>query len=217
MKYIASFSGGKDSTAQIIIAHEKGEPIDLIIFSEVMFDKEISGELPEHINFIKKKCIPLFESWGYKTKILHADLTYMDIFLREPTKGRRFGSGLITCFPMAGRCQINKSLIVLPIERFLEEYNEEFTQYIGIAIDEPDRLERLTDNRISLLAKYGYTEQMAMNLCKKYGLLSPIYDFAFRGGCWFCPNARIAELRYLRDEHRELWNRLLELKRCRIL
>lgn len=36
MKYIASWSGGKDSTASIILAHEHNEPLDLIIFSEVM-------------------------------------------------------------------------------------------------------------------------------------------------------------------------------------
>ena len=34
MKYIASWSGGKDSTASIILAHEHNEPLDLIIFSE---------------------------------------------------------------------------------------------------------------------------------------------------------------------------------------
>ncbi len=42
MKYIASWSGGKDSTASIILAHEHNEPLDLIIFSEVMFDKNVS-------------------------------------------------------------------------------------------------------------------------------------------------------------------------------
>lgn len=212
MKYIASWSGGKDSTASIILAHENNEPLDLIIFSEVMFDKDISGELPEHIDFVKNKCIPLFENWGYEIKILHADLNYMDIFKREPTKGKRFGSGLITGFPMAGRCQINKSLKVLPIEKFLKAYDDKFIQYIGIAIDEPERLARLTDNKLSLLAKYRFTEHMALSLCLKYDLLSPIYDFAPRGGCWFCPNARIAQLKYLRENHRELWDKLLELE-----
>lgn len=62
MKYIASCSGGKDSIATIILAHEHKEPLDLIIFSEVMFDDKISGELPEHIDFIKNKAFPLFES-----------------------------------------------------------------------------------------------------------------------------------------------------------
>ena len=74
MKYIASWSGGKDSTASIILAHEHNEPLDLIIFSEVMFDKNISGELPEHIDFIKNKCIPLFESWGYEDTPCGLDL-----------------------------------------------------------------------------------------------------------------------------------------------
>lgn len=53
---------------------------------------------------------------------------------------------------------------------------------MGIAIDEPKRLEKLQGtNKISLLEKYNYTEQMAYELCKKYGLLSPIYEFSFRG------------------------------------
>ena len=214
MKYIASWSGGKDSTASIILAHEYNEPLDLIIFSEVMFDKNISGELPEHINFVRNKCIPLFESWGYKTKILHADLTYMDIFLRQPTRGKRFGTGMITGFPMSGRCHINRSVKVLPIKRFLKNFKEQFTQYIGIAVDEPIRLDRVvrSANQISLLQKYGYTERMAFDLCRKYDLLSPVYDFAKRGGCWFCPNARNDELRHLRNNHRDLWDKLLELE-----
>lgn len=183
-KYIASFSGGKDSTATIILAHERGDPLDLIIFSEVMFDENISGELPEHIDFVKNKCIPLFASWGYETKILHAKMNYMDIFMREPTRGKRAGMGLKTGFPMAGKCQINRSVKVQPIKDFLKNMDpEEYMQYLGIAIDEPKRLERLRGtNRISLLEKYGYTEKMALELCKKYDLLSPIYDFAPRGG-----------------------------------
>lgn len=215
MKYIASWSGGKDSTASIILAHENKEPLDLIIFSEVMFDKDISGELPEHINFIRNKCIPLFKSWGYKVEILHSELSYMDIFLREPVRGKRFGSGLRTGFPMAGKCHVNRSCKVHPIKKYLKSFNEEFTQYIGIATDEPARLDRVvkTENQTSLLQKYGYTEQMAFALCKKYGLLSPVYGFTKRGGCWFCPNAHDYELRHLRDNHRELWDKLLGLEK----
>lgn len=213
-KYIASFSGGKDSTATVILAHERGEPLDLIIFSEVMFDKDISGELPEHIDFVKNKCIPLFTSWGYETKILHAKMNYMDIFMREPTRGKRAGMGLKTGFPMAGKCQINRSIKVQPIKDFLKNMDpKEYMQYLGIAVDEPKRLERLRGtNRISLLEKYGYTEKMALELCKKHNLLSPIYDFAPRGGCWFCPNARREELKHLRTYHRDLWDKLLELE-----
>ena len=115
---------------------------------------------------------------------------------------------------MAGRCQINRSVKVLPIKRFLKSFEEEFTQYIGIAVDEPVRLDRVVKsaNQISLLQKYGYTERMAFDLCKKYDLLSPIYDFTPRGGCWFCPNARDSELRHLRTNHRKYWDTLLWLE-----
>ena len=44
MEYIASYSGGKDSTATVILAHEYNEPLNKIIISEVMFDKTISAE-----------------------------------------------------------------------------------------------------------------------------------------------------------------------------
>lgn len=215
-KYIANFSGGKDSTATVILAHEHGEPLDLIIFSEVMFDENISGELPEHIDFIKNKAFPLFESWGYETKILHSNKTYLDCFYQIQKRsnvkdriGKRWG------FPMVGKCVINSQCKVKAMRDFLKTMSKNnFVQYIGIAIDEPARLERIADagNKVSLLKKYGYTEQMAYDLCKKYDLLSPIYDFAQRGGCWFCPNARDAALRHLRNCHRDLWDKLLKLE-----
>lgn len=51
MERYLSWSGGKDSSASIIIAHEKGIHLDGIIFSEVMFDRSrnISGENPKQI------------------------------------------------------------------------------------------------------------------------------------------------------------------------
>lgn len=215
MKYIASWSGGKDSTASIILAHEHKEPLDLIIFSEVMFDENISGELPEHIDFIKNKAIPIFESWGYEVKILHANKTYVDCFYQVQKRskiperiGKRWG------FPMPMKCMINSQCKIRPIKKFWKEIKEPFTQYIGIAIDEPIRMERVVKagNQVSLLEKYRYTEQMAFDLCKEYGLLSPIYEFAPRNGCWFCPNTRCAQLKHLRTHHRDLWQKLLELE-----
>ena len=211
MKYIASWSGGKDSTASIILAHEHNEPLDLIIFSEVMFDENISGELPEHIDFIKNKAIPVFESWGYETKILRSNKTYMDCFNHRTVRGKR--AGMRKGFVMSGHCDVQRDCKLRPIKRFWGS-QKDFVQYIGIAIDEPKRMERVvkTENQVSLLNKYKHTEQMAFCLCNKYDLLSPIYDFAPRGGCWFCPNARRAELKHLRTYHRDLWNKLLELE-----
>ena len=47
-KYVASCSGGKDSVATLLLAAQHNEPLDEAVFSEVMFDKDTSGEIPEH-------------------------------------------------------------------------------------------------------------------------------------------------------------------------
>lgn len=60
MKTYLSWSGGKDSSASIILCHEQGIPLDGVIFSEVMFDlsRNISGENPEHIKWVYETAIP---------------------------------------------------------------------------------------------------------------------------------------------------------------
>lgn len=213
MKYIASCSGGKDSVATVILAHENNEPLDLVIFSEVMFDEDISGELPEHIGFVRNKLFPTFEKWGYKTKILRSDKTYMDCFYhvveRSSMKDR---VGKYKGFVMSGHCDVQRDCKLKPIRKFYKTYPYDYKQYIGIALDEKKRLKRLGENEISLLEKYGFTEDMAKQKCKQYGLLSPIYNFSNRGGCWFCPNMRERGLRRLRKEHPKLWRKLLMLE-----
>lgn len=208
MEYFASWSGGKDSTATIILAHEHNEPLDAIVFAEVMFDKDVSGELPEHIDFIHK-CKEQFEAWGYPVYILRSEKTYLDCFYHVNVKGKT--KGMQAGFPMAGKCTVNRECKLRPIRRFKKEHADAIW-YVGIAIDEPKRLNRLKDDSVSLMEKYQMTEQQAYELCEEYDMLSPVYNFANRGGCWFCPNARDKELRYLRSNHGELWQRLLTLE-----
>ena len=50
-KYVASCSGGKDSVATLLLAAQHNEPLDEAVFSEVMFDKDTSGEVPEPVSY----------------------------------------------------------------------------------------------------------------------------------------------------------------------
>lgn len=79
---VISWSGGKDSTASIVLAHENRIPIDLIIISLIWFDKErrIYAEYPEVIEWIFNHAIPLFKSWGYKVKVLEGERDYIYYF-----------------------------------------------------------------------------------------------------------------------------------------
>lgn len=215
MEYIASFSGGKDSAATVILAKEHGEPLNEIIFGEVMYSETISGELPEHINFVKNVAFPLFESWGYKTRILRAEKTYLDCFnhvVEKPRKNMEH-KGKKKGFVMVGHCDVQRDCKLKPIADYFRGLEgREITQYVGIAIDEQKRLQRLSAGKVSLLAKYGYTEEMAKEKAAQYGLLSPCYNYSKRGGCWFCPNAKDGQLKHLRNNHNELWQELLRLE-----
>lgn len=71
---------------------------------------------------------------------------------------------------------INRECKIQPIHAYYKQFKDyEVVQYVGIAHDEKKRLARLKNNQISLLDKYGYTEDMAREKCLEYGLLSPIY------------------------------------------
>ena len=211
MRYIASCSFGKDSLATILLARKHGEPLDEAIYCEVMFDKGISGEVPEHRDFIYTKGIPALERMGVKVTVLRGDKTYVDLFTGQVTRGPK--KGLLRSFPVCGKCYVQRDCKLRPIERYQKTLPPDTVHYIGIAQDEQTRLLRLQEGKkVSLLEKYHFTEQDAKELCQAAGLLSPVYEFADRGGCWFCPNARQRELRHLYDHHPALWNRMLELQ-----
>ena len=80
--YIASCSFGKDSIATILLALENNEPLDRVVFSEVMFDNKrgISGEIPEHIEWIYNTAIPKLESMGVKVDVVRAERDYLYFF-----------------------------------------------------------------------------------------------------------------------------------------
>ncbi len=216
--YIASCSFGKDSIATILLALEHGEPLDRVVFSEVMFDhkRSISGEIPEHIGWIYGTAIPKLRQMGVRVDVVRAERDYCYFFANTVGGGKC--QGKIRGFPLGGKCHINRDCKVRPIRKYLAEIaggplraKARIVQYIGIAADEPERLARLGEGKVSLLAKYGYTEAMAKQLCAAYGLLSPIYATGTRGGCWFCPNCRLQQFINLRRNHSELWAELVEL------
>ena len=93
--------------------------------------------------------------------------------------------------------------------------DDQIIQYIGICPEERKRLDSLHKqaNMVSLLEKYSYSEQMAMEKCREYGLLSPCYELSKRGGCWFCPNAKSAEHKEIKTIYPEIWNEFVSLER----
>lgn len=213
--HIVSWSGGKDSTATIILAHELGLPIDLIIMSVVWFDKSrgIYGENPEHIKWVTEYAKPLFESWGYTVKIVSSEKDYLYYFYFKRQKSKHSETiGKYYGFPIGGFCRIQR-LKEEPIKQYFKEIKKEYEiiEYIGICADEKERLERVHNrkNQVSLLEQQNKTQDDAKRICSKYGLLSPTYQSGKkRGGCWFCPNQPISELAQLKQTEPDKWREL---------
>lgn len=158
-KYVASCSGGKDSVATLLLAAQHKEPLDEAIFSEVMFDQNTSGEVPEHRDFIYDRLKPFCEKeLGIKFTILHADKTYDDVFHHVITRGPHKGE--VRGFAWAGMCAVNRDCKIPPVRKYNAALSPDTVSYVGIAEDEPKRLARLDGvTKVSLLAKYGMTRR----------------------------------------------------------
>ena len=215
--YIASCSFGKDSIATILLALEHNEPLDRVVFAEVMFDhsRGISGEIPEHIEWVYATAIPKLEAMGVKVDVVRPKNDYIRLFTRTiKLSGTPEKVGKLQGFLIAGKCGMNGEGKTRVIRSYYTSWRKthKIVEYIGIAQDEPARLGRIDGvNKISLLDKYGYTEATPRAKAEEYGLLSPIYQSGRRNGCWFCPNRPIKQFGIFRKAHPDLWAELVKL------
>lgn len=89
--------------------------------------------------------------------------------------------------------------------------NKEVISILGIAADESERIERHTKEDVILpLVEIGWTEADCYKWCEENDLLSPIYKDSMRGGCWFCHNQGVNQLRLLRKNYPEYWALLMK-------
>ncbi|MCK9577724.1 MAG: reductase [Clostridia bacterium] len=205
MQYIASLSYGKDSIIIPEICKEHGLPLDRIVHVEIMATDTIPADLPPMMEFKKKADKIIKERYGIEVEHLHTPKSYEEQFYTKYIKGKHIGN--FYGFPCVKGAWCNSKLKMVPLSK-LNKPN--IIQYIGIAADEPNRFHNLTDRKISPLVEYGVTEAMARERAEKLGLLSPIYTQSARGGCWFCHNQSIGQLRLLRKQYPEYWALMLK-------
>lgn len=204
-----SWSGGKDSTATVILCHEYGIPIKEIIYVRMMYDDTLPATLPVMTDFVDN-AIKVFEGWGYNVKVVKSIKTAEQIVntvykrSKYPERnGKRYG---ISNFGR-GFCKFTGIK-----QNTIKSVNSGEYEMIGYACDEIARLYRLVDNQSSIMAELGVTEQDAFDICRKYSLLSPLYDLGIkRDGCWFCPNAANLEIQYLKQHYPELVKKIYEM------
>lgn len=212
---VLSLSYGKDSLACLGAIEQLGLPLDRIVHAEVWATDTIQADLPPMVEFKAKADAIIKERWGFEVEHFHSSaygtekFTYEKGFYR--LKGKKsYRAGTITGFPFIKHgAWCNSELKMAAINAALKS-TKGCVQYVGIAADEIERLERLDGvNKISPIALIGWRETDCMEWCTKNNLRSPIYDGFARGGCWFCHNQDIEALRTFRHGYPELWQMLL--------
>ncbi len=152
------------------------------------------------------------ERYGIEVEHVHAicrgeKLTYERQFYKRYGTGKR--KGQIYGFPHMSGAWCNSSLktkILSP-----KGAKKNIVWYIGIAADEVKRIEQHSvSGKVLPLVDIGWDENYCRQWCEENNLLSPIYASSTRGGCWFCHNQRIDQLRLLRKDYPELWKLLLK-------
>ena len=178
-------------------------PLDRIVHAEVWATDTIPADLPPMVEFKARADAIIKERWGIEVEYVRAKQTAQSVMYHKREKGNRIGQ--IMGWPMINRCELQKLKL-----RPIEHAQKGSITYLGIAADEPRRFHNLTETKKSPLVEAGWTEAMCREWCEKNDLLSTIYTTATRGGCWFCQNQGVNQLRLLRKNYPEYWSLMLK-------
>lgn len=205
-EHILSLSYGKDSLACLGAIEELGWPLDRIVHAEVQATDTIPADLPPMVEFKSKADKIIKERWGIEVEHFRARRCYEDVFYTVCRGEKSRTAGKIYGWPFQRGPWCNSRLK----QNVFKKFQKNSVQYIGIAADEQNRFHNLTESKRSPLVEAGWTEEDCRHWCEENDLLSPIYTTATRGGCWFCHNQGVGQLRLLRKNYPELWALMLK-------
>lgn len=174
---------------------ERGEQIEAVLYCD-MGDWEFP-EMQEHIDLVQERT---------GLHIIHVyppDLTHHAFFYEYENAYNKKGWGWPS--PTRRWCTAYKRVALDK-----EAKRHTGVSCIGIAIDEIKR-KKHPDKRYPLI-EYGYTEEMCLQYCKKLGYTwGGLYGWRKRVSCWCCPLQSLDNLRGLRKNKPELWQKLIDM------
>ncbi len=204
---IVSFSGGKDSTALLLMMLESVMRVDRVVCVDTT--KEFPA-MYRHIERVRMMIYPIkieivelpFDYWfgeHVKTKGKHKG----KVGYGFPDVRNRWCTGMKQ---RLFRRHVSLNTCTRPAD---------VTEFHGIAFDERERTNKNKYLNRSVkypLVEWGITEPQALQYCYSKGLdWEGLYEKFHRVSCWCCPLSRISELRVLYTEYPDLWQQLIEM------
>ena len=140
--------------ATLILAIENSIPIDRIIYCDIKFSPDISGEHPVMAAWIPAAEKRSHDLFGISVEHIYSGVSFYEQFY---TKKKRSGTkhfGDIYGFPYIISAWCNRVLKTDAVSRYLRQFGKQpVTQFVGIAYDEPKRWLRMNSKQ-TLLRKY---------------------------------------------------------------
>jgi 3'-phosphoadenosine 5'-phosphosulfate sulfotransferase (PAPS reductase)/FAD synthetase len=201
-RFIVSLSGGKDSTAMLLMLLENKHPVDDIVFFDTGWE---FPQMLEHIDKLEKYI-------GRPITRLHPEKPVLYWMLEREFESKHYGPCVGYGWPHSGARWCTRRKI-----NTLEKHKKTTgggTSLIGFAADEQHR-EKQNKNSTVLsaypLIDAGMTEAQALQFCYDRGFdWGGLYRIFARTSCFCCPLQRVGELRLLRQHFPELWSKMLE-------
>ena len=195
---VVSFSGGKDSTAMLLMMIEKNMPINDIVFCDT------GMEFPQMYDHIAR----VEDFIGREVTIIKSEKTYEYYLGEHIKKNGQIGYG----HPDFQNRWCTQALKKQVFAKYLKD-KKDVIEYHGIAFDEKHRTEKNNEKNIRYpLVEWEIIEREALRYCYENGFdWGGLYDDFMRVSCWCCPLSRISELRVLYEKFPELWERLRKL------
>lgn len=222
---VVSLSGGKDSTAMLLMLLKRGEPIaDIVFFDGGWEFPQMHDHLEQVERYIGRKITRLRPRLpvGVVTKKSPFDWMFSEYPVVKRGTRHVHRTGRYWPSPGIRWCTGRKQEALRAHIRALT-HRHGFTlplrQCVGFAADELERLDGPTKQNSAYhvqrypLIDWGVTEADALTYCKKCGFTwGGLYAHFDRVSCFCCPLQSLDDLRKLRRFYPDLWLRMLKME-----